>query len=796
MKHNISGISITILCLLICLNGYAAYALNPAHPGKQPAEETKNTPHTDLHNLKRLKPFSVNGTIFTAHHAFPADTILTSAPTYKEGEVLVKFKKGVDRAYASRTAAVHGMLVMKEFKLLSERKGQAYALVKSDKLKAQEMVQKLENDPAVDAVSLNYERKISTIPNDPFFNHLWGLNNTGQDVPDYGTGTPDADIDSPEAWDIETGSPEVVVASIDSGVDYAHEDLAENMWTNAGEIAGDTIDNDGNGYVDDVYGIDAGDDDTDPMDTDGHGTHTAGTMAAAGNNALGVTGVNWSAKIMALKFFAADGSAYDDAAIACIEYVIHQKLFNNVNVAAINASWGGPGYSQTLKDAIEDAGNAGILFCAAAGNDGEDNDLIPTYPASFDLPHIITVAASDHTDQLTSWSNYGAASVDLAAPGASILSTYPGCSPDNPVFFDDMESGPANWTTGGTNNTWALSAVAYYSPIRAWSDSPGGNYTINTDSRLELSRDVDLSTYSGNATFYFYGAFFLEEDYDFLFVDISADSGASWVPYGYLTGNMGGWYFLSGDVPNEFMTAHFRLRFRLSTDYLINYDGVYIDDVGISTCQQSNNYTYLQGTSMATPLVTGACALVAAKFPDDSAGDRKNRILNAVDQKPSLTGKVLTGGRLNLYNALFIDVCPDDPNKTDPGACGCGIADTDSDADGIPDCIDNCSAIENADQQDIYPYPQGNNCGDACECEGNFDGDADQDGTDAFTFKNDFGRSILQNPCITITPCNGDFSCDGDCDGSDAFIFKQDFGRSTISNPCPDCVTAPWCAYP
>jgi hypothetical protein len=263
-----------------------------------------------------------------------------------------------------------------------------------------------------------------------------------------------------------------------------------------------------------------------------------------------------------------------------------------------------------------------------------------------------------------------------------------------------------------------------------------------------------------------------------------------------LTGNMGGWYFLSGNVPNEFMTAHFRLRFRLETDYLLNYDGVYIDDVGLVACQQSNNYAYLPGTSMATPHVTGACALVAAQYPDESAEDRKNRILNAVDPKPALTGKVLTGGRLNLSNAFSIDACPDDPNKTDPGVCGCGIADTDIDTDGIPDCIDNCSTVENADQQDFYPYPQGNNCGDACECEGNFDGDADQDGTDAFTFKQDFGRSILQNPCITITPCNGDFSCDGDCDGSDAFTFKQDFGRSTIANPCPDCVTAPWCAYP
>lgn len=792
MKRRITILSVLTLSLIVYFAGYTAYGVSTDQSKKQLAERTL----VEVSDLKQLQPFSINDSILKPRYILPARTNVMSALRYKEGEVLVKFKKEVSRANIASMTAKRGMSVMKEFKVLSERRGQAYTLIKSDNLKTKDIIQQIQHDPAVEAVSPNYERRISITPNDPFFNNLWGLNNTGQDVPDYGPGTADADIDTPEAWDINTGASNAVVADIDSGVDYTHADLAANMWLNPGEIAGNGIDDDGNGYVDDVHGIDRANYDTDPMDDNGHGTHTAGTMAAVGNNNLGVAGVNWQAKIMALKFINADGAGYDDAAITCIEYAIYEKLYHNVNVVALNASWGGPDDDQVLKDAIEDAGSAGILFCAAAGNDGINNDLTPSYPASYDLPNIIAVAASDHNDQLTAWSNYGATSVDLAAPGDSILSTYPGCSGGDTIFFDDMESGSGNWITGGTNNTWSISTEEYVSPTHAWSDSPGSYYSNNTNSRLELNHDIDLSSYSGTVTFYFYGAFFLEENYDYLFVDISADSGATWVPYGYLTGLIGGWYYIPSDMPNEFKTPHFRLRFWLSTDFILNYDGVYLDDVGLISCQQSNNYAYLPGTSMATPHVTGACALVAAQYPDESVEDRKNRILTAVDPKPALTGKVLTGGRLNVYNAFSFDSCPNDPNKTDPGVCGCGVADIDSESDGVTDCIDNCPTIGNADQQDSYP-PLGNGIGDACECEGNFNcaEDQDVDGSDAFTFKSDFGRSIVLHPCIAGDTCNGDFSCDGDVDGTDAFLFKSDFGRSIILNPCPYCVTNPWCTY-
>jgi subtilisin family serine protease len=185
------------------------------------------------------------------------------------------------------------------------------------------------------------------------------LHNDGQSG-----GTSDADIDAPEAWDISTGSSEVIVAVIDTGVDYNHVDLAANMWSNPGEIPGNGIDDDGNGYVDDVHGINAINNSGDPMDDHGHGTHCAGTIAAVGNNGQGVVGVNWTAKIMALKFLNSSGVGNDADAIQTIDYI----LALGINVPVLSNSWGGGAYNQALYDAIEAAKNAGMLFVAAAGN--------------------------------------------------------------------------------------------------------------------------------------------------------------------------------------------------------------------------------------------------------------------------------------------------------------------------------------------------------------------------------------------------------------------------------------------
>jgi subtilisin family serine protease len=262
----------------------------------------------------------------------------------------------------------------------------------------------------------------AVFPNDPSFGQLWGLQNEGLNS----EGVADADIDAPEAWSITTGSEEVVVAVIDTGVDPTHPDLAANMWVNDGEIAGNGVDDDGNGYIDDIHGINAITDSGDPMDDHYHGTHVAGTIAASGDNNVGVVGVSWRSKIMALKFLSASGSGHISDAIKCLNYAVKMKTEYGVNIKLTNNSWGGGGSSELFQQALNASAAADILFVAAAGNNGGNNDSIPSYPSSYDSDHVIAVAATDRYDNLAYFSQFGQTSVDLGAPGVDIHSTSPG----------------------------------------------------------------------------------------------------------------------------------------------------------------------------------------------------------------------------------------------------------------------------------------------------------------------------------------------------------------------------------
>lgn len=285
----------------------------------------------------------------------------------------------------------------------------------------------LQSDPNVEYAEPNHIYRASVaMPDDIYFGYLWGLHNTGQSG-----GVEGIDISALQAWDVTKGSSDVVVGVIDTGIDYQHQDLAANIWTNPGEVPGNDLDDDGNGFVDDIHGWNAESLNGDPFDDNDHGTHVAGTIGAVGNNGEGITGINWNVQLMALKFLDAGGSGYVSDAIDCINYAIEMKQ-RGVNLRVLNASWGGPGFSRSLRDAIESAGDAGILFVAAAGNNGDgsedlgtDNDLAPIYPASYELSNVISVAAIDRRGRLAAFSNYGASSVDVAAPGVSIASTIP-----------------------------------------------------------------------------------------------------------------------------------------------------------------------------------------------------------------------------------------------------------------------------------------------------------------------------------------------------------------------------------
>jgi len=318
----------------------------------------------------------------------------------------------------------------------------------------------LRADPNIRYAEPDYIVRTQRKANDPRFAEQWAYDNNVA-----------GSILAQEAWDITTGSREIIVAVIDTGVDYLHEDLADNMWVNTREIPGNGIDDDGNGYVDDYRGwnfswvdsiLDGPNfDPTDPMDRNGHGTHCAGIIGAVGDNGVGVAGVNWKVRIMPLSFLGQWGMGLTSDAILAIEYAWR----NGARIS--NNSWGSRAYSQALYDTIKLAGDNGHLVIAAAGNNGRDNDdssgLYHNYPSDYDLPNIISVAALESSGNLADFSNYGNLSVDLAAPGASILST----TPSNTYERYDGTSMATPFVSGGAALALALDPTLEMSDLRA-----------------------------------------------------------------------------------------------------------------------------------------------------------------------------------------------------------------------------------------------------------------------------------------------------------------------------------------
>ena len=304
----------------------------------------------------------------------------------------------------------------------------------------------------------NYVMRASNTPNDSLYAQLWGMHQSN-----------DVDMDAPEAWDSWTGSSGTIVAVIDTGVDYNHPDLADNMWRNPNEIPGNGIDDDGNGYVDDIFGINSIRDNGNPMDDHGHGTHCSGSIGAVGDNGRGVVGVSWDVSIIGVKFLSASGSGRLSDAIQSIEYVTALKNAGN-NIILSNNSWGGGGYSSAIVNAITAAKNADLLFVAAAGNAGVNADNTPMYPAAYSHENIISVAAIASSGALAGFSNYGRTRVDIGAPGVSITSTLP-------------NNRYASWsgTSMATPNvSGALALLSSYSHTMTWQQLRDNLYAQGT----------------------------------------------------------------------------------------------------------------------------------------------------------------------------------------------------------------------------------------------------------------------------------------------------------------------------
>ncbi len=393
----------------------------------------------------------------------------------------------------------------------------------------------IKKDPTIETCDPDVIRKIQLAPNDPSFSQQWALR-------DLAGG---ADIGAGLAWDVGTGSADPLIGVIDTGIYRQHLDLSANIWSNPNEPV-DGQDNDGNGYVDDSHGVSTSTGSADFSDCNGHGTHVAGIIGARGNNGVGIAGVNWTASLIAVNTDAdCSGSSTVSAIIDAYDYFYDLKQRGHA-IRVINASFGGEGEIVAEEAAIQRLASVDILLVAAAGNDNRILDDFPSYPASYDLPNIITVGATGPTKVRAWYSNYGQ-SVDIAAPG-----------------------GDSDFTDG-----------------------------------------MILSTFSPDAT-----------------------------------------------------------------------AGVF--------------YKYLQGTSMATPMVTGAVALLASLRSELTGAQLKQLVLNSASTVPALNGKVASGRFLNLLSMVNSgdpeDECPSDPNKSSPGVCGCGVTDsyTDSDGDLSLDCVDGC----------------------------------------------------------------------------------------------------------
>ena len=365
---------------------------------------------------------------------------------FVDGEVLVKYRSNRSSAAKAETRGAVGTV---RAATVSQRATDVEVLELPDDVSVAEAVERLSTDPDVEIVQPNYIQRAFATSNDPYYGNpnLWGVRGpTSTPASTYGSR-------AAEAWAAgRTGSSDVYVVVIDDGLDVAHPDLAGNVWVNPYEVAGNGIDEDGNGYVDDIHGWDFANGDNGVSEAgDSHGTHVAGTIGAVGGNSIGVAGVNWDVTIIAAKFLSGGSGSTSDA-IAAVDYATDLKLRHGLNIVATNNSWGGGGWNPLLVDAIERGGDAGILFVAAAGNDGSNNDASATYPANYDCTSsggrswdcVVAVASIDSNGGRSWFSNYGSTSVDLGAPGGSILSTVNRGEGANVAFFGsnyDLKSG-------------------------------------------------------------------------------------------------------------------------------------------------------------------------------------------------------------------------------------------------------------------------------------------------------------------------------------------------------------------
>lgn len=600
--------------------------------------------------------------VAAAEHAVPA---VPAAATASLERIIVEWEPGVtsaDRRSARDDADTELVRTLGKpaFQLVQPQPGQSVA----------DAFAELRGDPAVRVAVRDTLSVLHATPSDPLLGQLWGLRNLGFGINGFPGAVAGDDIDAIAAWDRTVGTPSTVIADLDSGYRFDHPDLAPVAWTNPADPQ-DGVDNDANGIVDDSNGADFvgaqadfptsdGNPTDDNLIDGGHGVHTAGTIGAAGNDGVGITGVARNARIMPLRVCAYSTANQETRCPASSQIAaINYAGAHGARVA--NMSLGGTTFNAAVRDAF--ASNPRTMFVISAGNDAQDNDPggTPHYPCAYDpttsgipgaVDNIVCVAATDQADGLASFSDWGRTSVDLGAPGTDVLSTYPDVTYVEDTFAVDNFA--AAWGATGSSGGFARTNE---SPLTSFgiSDSPGAApvaFSVRestsaavtlpagyTRCRIRQSRQLSL----GGGT-YTYSVLLNGSA-------IAASSPSS-----------SGGFFL--DISGGALSAggSLQLRFRYAAGSSpTGANGVWLDNISLSCIQPvglSSAYGFLDGTSMAAPHVTGAAGLLFSLRPSATVTEVKNALLDSVDPTPSLSGRTVTGGRLNAAAALASLVPP------------------------------------------------------------------------------------------------------------------------------------------
>jgi subtilisin family serine protease len=616
----------------------------------------------------------------------PGAATPTAVTTFASDRVIVEWAPGTsrsDRGAARQNAETTSMRQLGDplFQLLEVDPGQS----------AGDVLDALRSDPAVQAASRDGYSSLNSVPNDPLFGELWGLSNSGSGIGGFSGAIAGADVNAPLAWDRTTGSASTVIADLDSGYRFDSPDLGPVAWTNPGEIPGNSTDDDGNGFVDDVHGYDfvgAGADsptsDNDPTDDNlisgGHGVHTAGTMGAAGNNEVGITGVAQNVRIMPLRVCANSAASENETRCPFSSQIVAINYAGAMGARAANMSLGGTTFNTPERDAI--AANPQTLFVISAGNDSANNDSEPHYPCNYDplaegksaVDNVICVAATDQADQLAGFSDWGASSVDLGAPGTETLSTFPVLTPTQ---VDDFEANDfsSKWET--TAGTGMGRAAAGDGPLTSFgmNDSPGAAPVANSVHQSTLASGISIPAGSGSCKLS--GLRFRRADSGSSFSYSILSDGSPVFTNTSSTNTSGSEMAPFSTVPITGLGGH---SVKVSFSYTAGpsptaANGIWLDALKL-TCyaplSTPPGYEFLQGTSMAAPHVTGAAGLLFSLKPTATVTEVRDALLDGVDAVPSLTTKTTSKGRLDIPKAMDVlegieppdEEAPDSPQLT------------------------------------------------------------------------------------------------------------------------------------